>query len=195
MRPAPTPHAATAERHPAMSIDRATAPHHAATAGAHGHTRRHGRLRSIANQLSPETIEQIARRVVQLLREPADHAQEHHEAPDIQEPTGLLTATQLAHKLGVNRSWVYQHAHTLGAITLGNGPKPRLRFDPQTTTTLLAANNNLTAGQPAPAPAPPARRGRPRKHTPSTTPLLPIQPRGFRSLFAAWPRHRFNRER
>ena len=42
----------------------------------------------------------------------------------------LLTAAQVASRFGVARSWVYAHAHELGAIRLGNGPRPRLRFDP-----------------------------------------------------------------
>lgn len=42
----------------------------------------------------------------------------------------LVDAVTLADLLGVERAWVYDHAAELGALTLGTGPKPRLRFDP-----------------------------------------------------------------
>ena len=41
----------------------------------------------------------------------------------------LLTAAQLAQQLGVTRRWIYEHATHLGAIRVGTGAKPRLRFD------------------------------------------------------------------
>ncbi|HEY7892715.1 MAG TPA: hypothetical protein VIC05_10960 [Solirubrobacteraceae bacterium] len=75
--------------------------------------------------LSPESIEAIARRVVELL-------EEQRLAPG-----GLLSVSQLAKHLKLNRSWVYEHATDLGAIRLGDGPKARLRFDLQTATEAL----------------------------------------------------------
>jgi hypothetical protein len=42
----------------------------------------------------------------------------------------LLTAEEVAARLGVERSWVYAHARELGVVRLGDGPRPRLRFDP-----------------------------------------------------------------
>ncbi len=168
-----------------MHAHHTAAPRRTTSPQPHSTHRRHHGLRSIAHQLTPETIEQIARRVTQLLREPTEHhASEPHAGS--QQPTGLLTATQLAHKLGVNRSWVYQNAHKLGAITLGNGPKPRLRFDPQTTTTILTANNTPTAAA-VPAAKRTSQRGRPRKQAPPTVPLLPIHPRSIRGLLTRLP--------
>ena len=41
-----------------------------------------------------------------------------------------LTAGQLATRLGVTAQWVYDHQNELGAIRLGSGRKPRLRFPP-----------------------------------------------------------------
>jgi hypothetical protein len=41
----------------------------------------------------------------------------------------FLTAEQLAERLGVTRSFVYEHAAELGAFRLGSGPRARLRFD------------------------------------------------------------------
>jgi hypothetical protein len=37
----------------------------------------------------------------------------------------------------MERSWVYTHAIELGAVKLGSGAKPRLRFDPQVATRAL----------------------------------------------------------
>lgn len=67
--------------------------------------------------LEPDEIEQIAQRVVALLHEQR-----------LLEPVRLVDATTLAHALGVERDWVYAHAHQLGAVRLG-GPRGRLRFD------------------------------------------------------------------
>jgi hypothetical protein len=42
----------------------------------------------------------------------------------------LIDATAVARMLGVTRGWVYEHATELGAVRLGAGTRPRLRFDP-----------------------------------------------------------------
>jgi hypothetical protein len=41
----------------------------------------------------------------------------------------LVDAADLAGMLSIDREWVYSHADQLGAIRLGNGPRPRLRFE------------------------------------------------------------------
>jgi hypothetical protein len=41
----------------------------------------------------------------------------------------FLDASQLARVLGVERDWIYEHQEQLGAIRLGNGRRPRLRFE------------------------------------------------------------------
>lgn len=41
----------------------------------------------------------------------------------------LVDASTVAARLGVARSYVYEHADELGAIRLGSGPRARLRFD------------------------------------------------------------------
>jgi hypothetical protein len=43
----------------------------------------------------------------------------------------LVDAAAVAAMLGVTRGWVYEHATELGAVRLGSGTRPRLRFDPQ----------------------------------------------------------------
>lgn len=43
-------------------------------------------------------------------------------------PDRLLDAAEVAGRLGVDRSYVYDHAAELGGRRLGDGPKARLRF-------------------------------------------------------------------
>jgi len=64
--------------------------------------------------LDHDDIEQIARRVAQLLR----------DAPAVR----LVDASTVAEMLGVERDWVYAQARDLGAVRLG-GPRGRVRFD------------------------------------------------------------------
>ncbi len=76
--------------------------------------------------LTQETLEALAQRVVQLLRaEPA-----HEQKP--------FTAGQLAHYLGVERSWVYKNAHLLDGERIGEGPKAQWRFDREAAKRRLA---------------------------------------------------------
>lgn len=76
----------------------------------------------------------------------------------------LLTARQVAARFNVERSWVYAHAHELGVIRIGDGPRPRLRFDPAVVAQRVLARPASTAAPPGPRPA---RVG---------APLIPIKP-------------------
>ncbi|MDO8213903.1 hypothetical protein [Conexibacter sp. CPCC 206217] len=78
-------------------------------------------------RLADETIEQLADRVADLL---ADRPTPPSASPSSSNPAGLLSAAQVSTWWGVERGWVYQHADQLGAIRLGAGRRPRLRFDP-----------------------------------------------------------------
>ncbi len=131
--------------------------------------RRHGlaaAARRIAIELTPQTIEQIAIRVTQLL-----HHDQTHPAP---KTPSLLTVKELAHHLQLNPAWVYEHADELGVIRTGNGPKARIRFDLHTATQALKERQRQTA--PAPAPAPRPRRTPPRPAPYATdAPLLQIR--------------------
>jgi len=85
----------------------------------------------------------------------------------------LVDAAELARRFGIERSWVYSHAIELGAVKLGSGPKPRLRFDPQ-----IAARVLRRVGE-GPAADPPARSGKragqPQGDRGSEVSLLPIK--------------------
>ncbi len=63
---------------------------------------------------------------------------------------GLLTANEVAAAFNVARGWVYAHADELGAIRLGDGPRPRLRFDPTVVTQQLQQRRGrITPSQPS----------------------------------------------
>jgi hypothetical protein len=74
----------------------------------------------------------------------------------------MLTAAQVARRFNVERSWVYAHAEELGVVRLGDGPRPRLRFDPAVVARRLVA---------APGRVPAPRTSTSRK---ADVPLLPI---------------------
>jgi hypothetical protein len=112
-------------------------------------------------KLDPQAIEAIARRVVELLERRGLQNRE------------LVDAAELARRLGIERSWVYSHAIELGAVRLGDGAKPRLRFDPE-----VAARVLRRVGE-RPAADPPARSGK-----------RAGQPRGSESRGELLPIHR-----
>jgi hypothetical protein len=104
-------------------------------------------------RLHPADIEQIADRVAELLRDGTPAG-----------PVRFVDAATLATALGVDRTWVYEHADELGALRLG-GPRGRLRFDMDNVQARLA---------PADGPLPARRRAvRPRQRlVPSPVDLL-----------------------
>jgi hypothetical protein len=83
----------------------------------------------------------------------------------------LLDAGQVARLLGVDRGWVYQHKSELGAIALGHGARPRLRFDRAKVDALLRSAEDA-------APSPRAgRRRRRRSPGAETVRLLEVKGR------------------
>jgi hypothetical protein len=116
-------------------------------------------------RLDPRSVEAVARRLVELIRD---------EVPNEQ----LIDAADVARRFGVARSWVYEHAAELGAVPLGSGTRPRLRFDPEIVSERLAARR---AADPSAPPRP--RKAKPRRRRRTGFELLPIKgvPRGGRS--------------
>jgi hypothetical protein len=114
--------------------------------------------------LDAATIEAIARRVIELLERRGLQQRE------------LVDASELARRFGIERSWVYSHAIELGAVKLGAGPKPRLRFDPEIAGRVL---RRVGGG---PAADPPARSGeradQPQRGRKAEVRLLPIRGQG-----------------
>jgi hypothetical protein len=109
-------------------------------------------------RLDPADIEAISRRVAELI------------ASANPEPRArYVDAAQLARVLGVERNWVYAHAHELGAVRLG-GAGGRLRFDLEHVARALSSP--LASG-PAPRPARPASNRAARRRT--DVDLLPYE--------------------
>jgi hypothetical protein len=103
----------------------------------------------------PVDVQALAREVAALLRSDAAMSGK------------LLTARQVAARFNVDRGWVYAHAQELGALRLGNGPRPRLRFDPAVVAQRLVATPRV-------AEAPPAASSTARA---SLLPITPSRPR------------------
>ena len=79
----------------------------------------------------------MARKVVELL-----------EARGLQQRR-LVDAAELVAMFGIERSWVYAHAIELGAVKLGDGKKPRLRFDPEIAARGAAESRRWLSGRSA----------------------------------------------
>jgi hypothetical protein len=90
------------------------------------------------------------------------------------EQTNLVDATALAADLGVSRQWIYEHRVKLGALRLGDGPRPRLRFDPIAARAALSCYASPVA-ESEPAPAPHRRRPSQRPSQPGS--ILAVRPR------------------
>lgn len=120
--------------------------------------------------LSEDAVEAIAQRVVELLS--SDHA-----APS-GEGGRLVEAATVARKYAVSPAWVYDHADELGAIRLGTGAKPRLRFDLETVSKAMPS---CSAGRGSPGlPNPDNKRiskPTPRDAMGTNTELLPVKGR------------------
>lgn len=139
-------------------------------------TGRLARIRRVAEQLTPDTIEQIAQRVAQLLRHEPDSVD---DGPN--KPPELIDAEELAKRFRLTRGYVYENAGKLGAIPLSDGPRPRLRFDPQVAAQAL--RNRQRRNEPVPVSDTPRARPTRRRRTPSTVPLLPIHEPPARGFF------------
>jgi hypothetical protein len=98
----------------------------------------------------------------------------------------LLEASQLAERLGVSREWVYEHANELGAIRIGDGPKPRLRFDPEAAAAALARRRRTLDPVTPDERETPTPRRRPRAS--ASVPLLPVHAPRSRGILARFRR-------
>jgi hypothetical protein len=81
-------------------------------------------------RLAPESIEALAVRLAELLRPGAGYS--GGSAPEFEEDDDeVISAAEVSRRYGVQRRWVYENREFLGAIELGTGPRPRIRFDPK----------------------------------------------------------------
>lgn len=114
-----------------------------------------------------ERLEAVADRLERLLDDPADTA------------TPLVDAAAIAAVLGVSRDYVYEHADQLGARRLGEGRRPRLRFDVADAVAAYAASRTPSRSTEPDDPPPRAGSRRQRRRLSATgTPMLPIREPG-----------------
>jgi hypothetical protein len=91
---------------------------------------------------------------------------------------GLVDAAAVAAYLGVERSYVYEHADELGARRLGSGPRARLRFSLEEVVQRLASCSTGRRSETQDSPAPGRVRARRRsERLGSGVELLPIRGR------------------
>lgn len=90
----------------------------------------------VAVELSPQAVERIATRVVQLLGERSS-----------QDEPELISAGELARRLRVERPWVYRHRQLLGGLRIGVGPKAPWRFEYRTAVEALRGLQGEQAGE------------------------------------------------
>jgi hypothetical protein len=117
-----------------------------------------------------DLVERIARRVVELLDEREANFQR------VENFARLVDSATLARMLGVSRAYVYEHALELGGVQLGDGDRPRLRFDVEKALERWTARETRSESQPPdpPAPADVVRRRRRRATRPGDG-LLPVR--------------------
>jgi hypothetical protein len=111
-------------------------------------------------QLAASTIDAIARRILELIDERVTAAPK---------PPALIDAAELARRTGLSRVWIYEHAKELGAIRFGDGPRARLRFQPEAIERL---REDRAVRRP---PTSSARTRRPQSRAGTDVELLPIR--------------------
>jgi hypothetical protein len=86
----------------------------------------------------------------------------------------LLTVADVSVVLQLDPSWVYAHAHELGALRIGSTRRAPWRFDPRE---LARALRRLSAPPSEAAPAPKLSPRRRRRAGDAAANLLPVKPR------------------
>jgi hypothetical protein len=121
-------------------------------------------------RLHPADVEAIAHRSAELVLA----ALQADDAP-ARSPM-LIDAATVAERFGVDRSWVYEHADDLGAVRLGDGARPRLRFDPDQVLAALSTRSAASVRRLSETPEVPPSPGRRRQRTRAEgARLLPIR--------------------
>jgi len=106
-------------------------------------------------RLAPESIEALALRLSELVGR-ADESAGSEETEQ-----RMLTAAEVSRLWGISRRWIYENAEALGAGRLGDGPRPRPRFDPEEVADRLrSVRNDDDGARSAVRPRGPRKRNR-----------------------------------
>jgi hypothetical protein len=120
----------------------------------------------MAERLHPDDLEALADLVAERLAQFVAGVPQTSPAPSPR--GGLVTAAVLAERLGVTADTVRAHADALGAVRIGEGPKPRLRFDLEQALSAWATRDRNRV--PHPTESPVAERRTPRRRSRATRP-------------------------
>jgi hypothetical protein len=85
-----------------------------------------------------------------------------------------LTAAEVARRFRVSPEWVRENAERLGALRLGDGPRPRLRFDPARVAEELSARSVRGRSDAPNSPSERVSRRRQSRGSGKRTGLLPV---------------------
>jgi hypothetical protein len=88
----------------------------------------------------------------------------------------LIDAAEVARRFGVSAEWARDHRAELGAIRLGDGPRPRLRFDPKEVAAVLRRRSESVRSPDVDLPAPAGERSpATRKRADNDLDALPVR--------------------
>lgn len=90
--------------------------------------------------------EAIAARVVEIVR--------RELGVSVARPVELIDAREVARRSGFSRAWVYENAGRLGAVRVGDGCRPRLRFDARVVAEVLQERAASSRPEPGLEPEP-----------------------------------------
>jgi transposase-like protein len=124
------------------------------------------------DNISEDTVELIARRVAEALRQELAAIAADLAKPDGSEPP--LTVDDVAERFGVARSTVYAHWREWGGYKLGSGQKTAIRFPPDALAKPSDSSTPRSGNSEGPEAA--KRRSRPRgRSVLRGAPRLPVQ--------------------
>lgn len=113
----------------------------------------HAIAQAVAEAATPAIAIGVAAHVAEMLND----ARTPPPAPQ------TVDAATLANHLGVTRGFVYEHADDLGVVRLGEGPRPRLRFDLHHALAAWNARSTSERSQQARTPAAPSSTPAPKR--------------------------------
>ena len=110
-------------------------------------------------EIEDRIAESIAAKVIEIVR--AELAPE--PAPAVHDE--FMDASDVARLTGFSRTWVYANAGRLGAYPVGDGKRPRLRFDPAVVSEFVKTRARCQQAEGA------ARPGATPHHVPRVSPM------------------------
>jgi hypothetical protein len=118
-------------------------------------------LTPVLRELFASERDAIAERVVELLRKS-------------DEDPRMLTPAEAGRRLGRSAEWVRYHRDELGAVPLGDGPRPRLGVPSKRVASYLACSSGRRTEEPENGAGKPSRRRRKARANGQGDEFLPI---------------------